>query len=85
MESEDIYSGQHHGHPYGEINCVIPIDATAQLQGMQDWKGAGWTAPGPATHHFPRVRGGALVALFFLPAGRIAYEVDTRSLQPASL
>ena len=85
MESEDVYSGQHHGHPYGEINCVIPLDEKAELKGMQGWQGAGWTAPGPATHHFPQVRGGALVALFFLPAGRIAYEVSPEAPQPVSL
>ena len=34
----------------------------------------GWTCPGPGSHHFPRVRGGGVIALFFLPAGRIACE-----------
>lgn len=82
MDSEDVYSGQHHAHPYGEINCVVQIDKTAQLRGMQGWQGAGWTSPGPGTHHYPQVRGGALVALFFLPAGRISYEVDPDAPQP---
>ena len=75
MESEDEYSGQYHAHPYGEINCVVCVDDGAQLKGMQGWQGAGWTSPGPGTHHYPQVRGGSLVALFFLPAGRISYDI----------
>lgn len=82
MDSEDVYSGQHHAHPYGEINCVVQIDKTAELKGMQGWQGAGWTSPGPGTHHYPQVKGGALVALFFLPAGRISYKVHPDAPQP---
>ena len=55
MESDDEYSGQYHSHPYGEINCVVQLDETAELKGMQGWQGAGWTSPGPGTHHFPEV------------------------------
>ena len=51
MDSEEEYSGQYHVHPYGEINCVVQIDKTAELKGMQGWQGAGWTSPGPGTHH----------------------------------
>lgn len=41
MDSQEEYSGQYHAHPYGEINCVVQFDETAQLQGMQGWQGAG--------------------------------------------
>ncbi|GAB7338501.1 hypothetical protein MBLNU457_5252t1 [Dothideomycetes sp. NU457] len=85
MDSQEEYSGQYHAHPYGEINCVVQLDETAELKGMQGWQGAGWTSPGPGTHHYPQVRGGALVALFFLPAGRIAYDKDPGEAQPVSL
>ncbi|KAI4746882.1 hypothetical protein E4T50_02778 [Aureobasidium sp. EXF-12298] len=85
MESEEEYSGQYHSHPYGEINCVVQVDKSAELKGMQGWQGAGWTSPGPGTHHYPEVRGGALVALFFLPAGRISYRAKPGDPQPASL
>ena len=85
MDSQEVMAGQYHQHPYGEINCVIQIDPTAELKGMQGWQGAGWTSPGPGTHHYPEVRGGALVALFFLPAGRISYEAKPGMAQPASL
>jgi hypothetical protein len=50
MESDDVFSGQYHSHPYGEINCVVQIDESAELMGMQGWQGAGWTSPGPGTH-----------------------------------
>jgi hypothetical protein len=82
---DEVYSGQYHQHPYGEINCVIPIDTSAELKGMQGWQGAGWTSPGAGTHHYPQVRGGALVALFFLPAGRISYTAKPGMPQPMSL
>ncbi|CEJ82271.1 Putative p-hydroxylaminobenzoate lyase [[Torrubiella] hemipterigena] len=85
MNSQDVFRGQYHAHPYGEINCVVQIDDSAELMGMQGWQGAGWTSPGPGTHHYPEVRGGALVALFFLPAGRIAYTATPDMPQPVSL
>ncbi|KAF9772547.1 hypothetical protein IL306_009739 [Fusarium sp. DS 682] len=85
MDSKEEYTGQYHAHPYGEINCVVQIDKTAELKGMQGWQGAGWTSPGPGTHHYPEVRGGALVALFFLPAGRISYNAKPGEPQPLSV
>ena len=85
MNSEEEYSGQYHAHPYGEINCVVQVDKTAELKGMQGWQAAGWTSPGPGTHHYPQVRKGALVALFFLPAGRISYQFKPGMPQPDSL
>jgi hypothetical protein len=50
MQSENVFSGQYHSHPYGEINCVVQIDKSAELMGMQGWQSAGWTSPGPGTH-----------------------------------
>lgn len=52
MESDGVFSGQYHSHPYGEINCVVQIDKTAELKGMQGWQGAGWTSPGAGTHQW---------------------------------
>jgi hypothetical protein len=75
MDSVPVYRGQYHQHPYGEINMVVPLDEGAQLGGPRGWQGGGWTAPDPASHHYPEVRGGAVIALFFLPAGRISYDI----------
>ncbi|HEY1699442.1 MAG TPA: DUF4863 family protein [Trebonia sp.] len=75
MDSIEPYRGQYHQHPYGELNLVVPLDAGAELAGPRGWNGPGWTAPGPGSHHYPEVRGGALIALFYLPAGRISYDI----------
>jgi hypothetical protein len=75
MNSVPRYRGQYHQHPYGELNLVVPLDTGAELAGPRGWSGAGWTAPGPGSHHYPEVRGGALIALFYLPAGRISYDI----------
>ncbi|MET3935637.1 DUF4863 family protein [Arthrobacter sp. OAP107] len=75
MNSVEPYRGDYHQHPYGELNLVVPLDPQAKLAGPNGWSGPGWTAPGPGSHHYPEVKGGALIALFFLPAGRISYDI----------
>lgn len=71
---EGAYRGQYHAHPYGEFNMVIPLTPGAALNGPNGWCQAGWTAPAPGSHHYPEAKDGAVIALFFLPAGRIAYH-----------
>ncbi|ANN79515.1 DUF4863 family protein [Bordetella flabilis] len=74
------YRGDFHGHPYGEFNMVIPVDDGAALAGPNGWCHAGWTAPAPGSRHYPEAKGGAVIALFFLPAGRIHYpEKESQS------
>jgi len=68
-----IFRGDYHEHPHGEVNLVVPLDEGAVLAGPNGWCGPGWTAPAPGSRHYPEVKGGALIALFFLPAGSIAY------------
>lgn len=70
----NTYRGQYHAHPYGELNMVVPLNPGAALNGPNGWCEAGWTAPAPGSHHYPEAKGGAVIALFFLPAGRIAYH-----------
>ena len=82
MNSRERYRGQYHAHPYGELNMVVPIDQNAVLAGPNGWCGAGWTAPAPGSHHYPEVRGGALIALFYLPAGRISYDIEPPEAGP---
>jgi len=72
---ENSFRGDYHSHPYGEFNMVIPMNNGAALAGPNGWCYGGWTAPGPGSHHYPEAKGGAVIALFFLPAGRIAYDV----------
>ena len=73
-DDHDVLRGEYHGHPYGELNLVVPLNKGAKLKGLQGWQGPGWTAPDPGSRHYPEVKGGALIALFYLPAGRISYE-----------
>lgn len=68
------FRGQYHGHPYGEFNMVIPVDSGAALNGPNGWCTGGWTAPAPGSHHYPEAKDGAVIALFFLPSGRISYR-----------
>ena len=70
---EGSFRGGYHSHPYGEINLVVPLDEGAALAGPNGWCFGGWTAPAPGSHHYPEARGGAVLALFFLPSGRISY------------
>ena len=72
---ENSFRGDYHAHPYGEFNMVVPLDEGAALAGPNGWCYGGWTAPAPGSHHFPETKGGAVIALFFLPAGRISYDV----------
>lgn len=76
MSSMERFRGAYHLHPYGEVNLVIPLNKGAELAGPRGWCGGGWTAPAPGSHHYPEVRGGALIALFYLPAGRISYDIQ---------
>ncbi|KAK4046351.1 hypothetical protein OIV83_006132 [Microbotryomycetes sp. JL201] len=79
----DPLHGQYHAHPYGEVNMVIPVSGEQpELEGLNGWRHSGWTCPGPGSHHFPAVRGGSLIALFFLPAGRISYNAKPDDPQP---
>jgi hypothetical protein len=73
---EDSFRGDYHSHPYGEFNMVIPLNEGAALRGPNGWCHAGWTAPPPGSHHYPEAKGGAVIALFYLPAGRISYDIQ---------
>ncbi|MEM5327795.1 DUF4863 family protein [Paraburkholderia sp. JHI2823] len=72
---EGSFRANYHLHPYGEINLVVPLNEGAALAGPNGWCYGGWTAPAPGSHHFPEVKGGAVISLTFLPAGRIAMDV----------
>ncbi|MGF6427809.1 hypothetical protein ABIE91_003029 [Bradyrhizobium elkanii] len=53
-DDDDVLRGQYHGHPYGELNLVVPLNKWAELKGLQGWQGPGWTAPDPGSRHYPR-------------------------------
>jgi hypothetical protein len=72
---EGSFRGDYHSHPYGEFNMVIPLNEGAALAGPNGWCHGGWTAPPPGSQHYPEGKGGAVIALFYLPAGRISYDM----------
>ncbi|VTU31368.1 hypothetical protein H4CHR_02793 [Variovorax sp. PBS-H4] len=74
--AEGSFRGDYHAHPYGEFNMVVPLNDGAALAGPNGWCYGGWTAPPPGSHHYPEAKGGAVIALFYLPAGRISYDIQ---------
>jgi len=72
---ECSFRGVYHLHPYGEFNLVIPLNEGAAIAGPNGWCYGGWTAPAPGSQHFPEAKGGAVISLTFLPAGRITFDV----------
>ncbi|MEM5461916.1 DUF4863 family protein [Paraburkholderia phytofirmans] len=68
------FRADYHAHPYGEINLVVALNEGAALAGPNGWCYGGWTAPEPGSRHFPEVKGGAVISLTFLPAGRITFD-----------
>jgi len=65
----DNVAGGHHRHPNGEIDLVMPVDATARFDG----RGAGWLLYEPGTAHVPTVAGGKARVLYLLPDGAIEF------------
>jgi hypothetical protein len=63
-------AGPEHVHPNGEIDMVIPLDATARFEGH----GAGWVVFGPGSVHSPAVAGGSAAVLYALPDGAIRFS-----------
>lgn len=76
MNSIPNFKGQYHQHVYGEINMVVPLTEGATLMGPRGWQGPGWTSLEPESHHYPEIIGGEMIALFYLPAGRISYDIQ---------
>ena len=61
--------GNHHRHPTGEIDMVMPVDAAARFDGV----GAGWLVYAPGSGHRPTVSGGRALILYLLPEGKIEW------------
>jgi hypothetical protein len=61
--------GNHHRHPTGEIDMIMPVTAAAQFDGH----GAGWLVYAPGSGHRPTVTAGRALILYLLPEGRIEW------------
>jgi len=65
----DNIVGPHHSHPAGEIDMVLPIDESAEFDGV----GRGWLVYGAGSAHRPTVRSGKALVLYLLPEGAIEF------------
>jgi hypothetical protein len=61
--------GNHHVHPTGEIDMIMPVSAQARF----DEVGEGWLVYPPNSGHRPTVSGGRALILYLLPDGRIEW------------
>lgn len=61
--------GPHHRHPKGEIDMIMPLDATAKFDG----RGKGWLVYPPDSAHHPTVSEGRALVLYLLPEGAIEF------------
>ena len=69
VEIKDL-AGPHHRHPQGEIDLIMPIDASAEF----DEHGEGWLVYAANSAHSPTVTNGAALVLYLLPAGAIEFS-----------
>lgn len=65
--------GNHHVHPTGEIDMIMPVGSAAKFDGH----GAGWLVYEPASGHRPTVSDGRALVLYLLPEGRIEWTAAT--------
>ncbi len=61
--------GNHHRHPTGEIDMIMPVTPEAKFDGI----GAGWLVYAPGSGHRPTVTAGRALILYLLPEGKIEW------------
>ena len=61
--------GNHHRHPTGEIDMIMPVTPQATFDGH----GAGWLVYAPGSEHRPTVSAGRALILYLLPDGKIEW------------
>lgn len=61
--------GPHHTHPKGEVDLCFVTQGTPLFDGRPP----GWTVYPPGSSHRPTVSGGAMMILYLLPGGEIAF------------
>ena len=61
--------GPRHRHPLGEVDLCFTTQGDARFDGHPE----GWVVYGPDSVHVPTVRGGTMLILYFLPAGKIEF------------
>jgi len=61
--------GNHHRHPTGEIDMIMPVTKEAKFDG----RGRGWLVYPPDSAHRPTVTSGRALILYLLPEGQIEW------------
>jgi hypothetical protein len=61
--------GNHHRHPTGEIDMIMPVTPEAKFDG----RGAGWLVYAAGSGHRPTVSAGRALILYLLPEGKIEW------------
>lgn len=61
--------GPRHRHPNGEIDLCFRLTGAARFDGNPE----GWVIYGKGSEHVPTVTDGAMLILYFLPAGAIEF------------
>ena len=69
----DSSEGPAHGHPKGEVCLCISESEEATFEGRR----AHWLVLPPGSHHRPRVENGAMLILYWLPEGAVAWGDPT--------
>jgi hypothetical protein len=67
----DRVAGPKHTHTNGEVNLCFAEDGTPDFCGHAE----GWVVFPPGSTHVPRVDGGRMLILYFLPGGAIDFCV----------
>jgi len=62
--------GNHHRHPTGEIDMIMPVVPEARFDG----RGRGWLVYPPDSAHRPTVTSGRALILYLLPEGHIEWS-----------
>ena len=65
----DRVAGPKHTHTNGEVNLCFTEDGAAEFCGHPE----GWVVFPPGSTHVPRVDGGRMLILYFLPGGAIQF------------
>ena len=66
----DRIAGPRHAHPNGEINLCFAEEGDPRFCGHPE----GWVVFPPGSVHVPRVDGGRMLILYFLPGGAIDFK-----------
>ena len=61
--------GNHHRHPTGEIDMIMPVTPEAKFDGH----GVGWLVYASGSGHRPTVSAGRALILYLLPEGKIEW------------